>query len=73
MAPELVKKEDYDEKVDIWSLGMVAIELCQGEPPYLGMPHLKAMHNIVTKMPPIPKGFSKDLTHFVSCCLQKEP
>ncbi len=27
MAPELIKKQAYDEKVDIWSLGMVAIEL----------------------------------------------
>jgi p21-activated kinase 2 len=58
MAPELIKKEDYDEKVDIWSLGMVAIELCDGEPPYLRMPHLKAMHNIVSKEPPALKGYS---------------
>ena len=25
MAPELIKKEQYDEKVDIWSLGMVTM------------------------------------------------
>ena len=73
MAPELIRKEEYDEKVDIWSLGMVAIELCDGEPPYLRMPHLKAMHNIVSKPPPQVKGFSESLCHFISCCLQKDP
>lgn len=52
---------------------MVAIELCDGEPPYLRMPHLKAMHNIVSKDPPTLKGFSESLTHFVGCCLQKRP
>ena len=30
MAPELIKKEDYNETVDIWSLGIVMIELCDG-------------------------------------------
>lgn len=52
---------------------MVAIELCEGEPPFLRMPHLKAMHYIVSKPPPVLKGFSESLTHFVNSCLQKQP
>jgi len=27
MSPELILKQDYDEKVDIWSVGIIAIEL----------------------------------------------
>jgi len=52
---------------------MVALELCEGEPPYLRMPHIKAMHSIISKDPPILQGFSESLTHFISCCLQKDP
>lgn len=73
MPPELIKKEDYNEKVDIWSLGIVIIELCNGEPPFLRLPHLKAMHNIVAKEPPRVQGFSLPLCHFVEKCLMKNP
>lgn len=73
MAPELIKKEDYDSKVDIWSLGILTIELCLGEPPYLLLPPLNAMYKIVSEEPPTVTGFSEPLTNFISCCLKKNP
>ncbi|KAI7904865.1 kinase-like domain-containing protein [Cokeromyces recurvatus] len=34
MAPEILLNQDYDTKVDIWSLGITSIELSCGKPPF---------------------------------------
>lgn len=75
MAPELIKGERrYDTKIDIWSFGIFAFELCEGNPPYIREPQSRVMINIITQEPPqISSRWSEGLRSFVSACLTVNP
>ncbi|XP_041901295.1 serine/threonine-protein kinase PAK 3-like [Corvus kubaryi] len=74
MAPEVVKGQPYGPKVDIWSLGIVGIEMVERQVPHCNESPTSAKLLIATGGTPQlqqPKLFSALLRHFLSCCLQK--
>lgn len=75
MAPEAIQEKEYDERADIWSMGITLIELAEGSPPNQG-----AMGQVLLKIPrdPPPTLRQKDMWSpmmhkFLSRLLVKEP
>jgi serine/threonine protein kinase len=75
MAPELIRGQEYDSKVDIWSLGITAIEMAEGEPPLLNEPPLRALLLITINPAPTLKApnWSPAIRHFLARCLEVKP
>uniref|UniRef100_A0A6B2L4V6 non-specific serine/threonine protein kinase n=1 Tax=Arcella intermedia TaxID=1963864 RepID=A0A6B2L4V6_9EUKA len=75
MAPELIRGYEYSFKVDVWSLGIMLMEMAEGEPPYMEFPPLRALFLITTKGTPglkEPHLWSNEFKNFLSFCLEIE-
>lgn len=78
MAPEVIENngDGYDIKADIWSLGITALELALGSPPYVDETIMKVIVRITQNpAPELPNSanFSNEFRMFVTSCLQKDP
>ncbi|GAB1869950.1 non-specific serine/threonine protein kinase [Camponotus japonicus] len=80
MAPEVIACEQqldssYDSRCDVWSIGITAIELAEGDPPLSELHPMRALFQIPRNPPPSLKNpdiYSPELTDFIAECLVKD-
>ncbi|KAK6023498.1 hypothetical protein OSTOST_10716 [Ostertagia ostertagi] len=75
-AAEVIARQPYDTGADIWSFGIMLIEMVEGEPPLFNEQPFQAMKMIRDE--PAPKfnptaNVSPELAHMLSRCLVKDP
>lgn len=71
MSPEVISKNKYTIKTDVWSLGITAIELAEGAPPYSHIHPIRALFVIQNKPPTgltDPSLWSPEFNDFVKKC-----
>ena len=78
MAPELVEEKDYDMTVDIWSFGIMCVEMAsEGELPYAEVKEPEDILDQLKKNKGPPrledKKWSPEFRDFVSKCLEIDP
>jgi hypothetical protein len=79
MAPEIISnkngKNPYDERIDLWSLGITCIELAEKEPPLSEVHPMRALMQIPIRDAPTlqnTKKWSREFVDFVKECLMKD-
>ncbi|OEL15005.1 Serine/threonine-protein kinase dst1 [Dichanthelium oligosanthes] len=76
MAPEVIQESRYDGKVDVWALGVSAIEMAEGMPPRSTVHPMRVIFMISSEPAPMLEDKEKWslLFHdFIAKCLTKDP
>jgi len=73
LAPEMVKRQPYNEKVDVWALGIICYELLVGAPPFESIGIHQTIQRIVFDEVMVPDYVSREARDIITMLLQKDP
>ncbi|CAB1330823.1 unnamed protein product [Coregonus sp. 'balchen'] len=76
MAPEVISKSPYSTEVDVWSLGIMVVEMVDGEPPYFSETPVAAMRRLRDEPAPTVRNatqVSPVLKDFLDRMLTRDP
>mmetsp|Transcript_21399 Transcript_21399/g.30992 ORF Transcript_21399/g.30992 Transcript_21399/m.30992 type:complete len:641 (+) Transcript_21399:101-2023(+) len=76
VSPEMAEEKEYDERTDVWSLGITVLELCEGQAPNEKMHPRRCMALTAERDPPrlhFESEWSKSLSRFLCKSLVKDP
>ncbi|GAM17103.1 hypothetical protein SAMD00019534_002780 [Acytostelium subglobosum LB1] len=73
LPPEVINKEDYNQYVDVWSLGILIYELLAGFSPFKGEDEREIFDNIKENRVHFPEHFSLESRNLILGLLQKNP
>lgn len=81
LAPEMILKKGHDEKLDVWTLGVLMYEVCTGKTPFAPQGIIKRPEvvrneleeNILKKQPEYPNFLSMNARDLINQLLEKKP
>ncbi|CAH8660268.1 unnamed protein product [Schistosoma haematobium] len=74
MSPEVLKYEGYNNKSDIWSIGIILYELCTQRRAFTGTNLMRVMWQVINDpCPQLPEIYSKELQEVLELMLKKTP
>ena len=70
VAPEIVRQEDYSEKADVFSFGIIMWELTTREQPYPGYEGLQVAYKVANEnlRPPVPSYCPEEIAQLMVLC-----
>jgi calcium-dependent protein kinase len=70
MAPQILNKQTYTNKSDLWSIGLIFYEMIYGFTPWPANNELQLLNNIMTKAVPFDSSISEYSKDFIKKCLK---
>ena len=73
VPPEIVEGSSYDERVDIWAVGVLLYELASGMAPFETKDENITYEKILKSQCVFPEHFSEELKSLINKILDKNP